>query len=169
MTTSGHSTEGSGTIEDGGSSDGTSRRAVGPLELVAVWDKLCTAADARRAAGARIDPASARRRCLASRAVDPYGVLTQDEVVARGRDGVEIALRHKQHQRERGHEAPQVESPLTGLADDEEDEGCVHDVVGGVHAAIIARPQPRVVGAGVETRVDSQLNPRFGEPAEQPA
>src|SRR5436305_854111 len=78
---------------------------------------------------------------------------------------MEVALGDKEHQRERGQQAPQVESSLTRLADDEEDESCVDDVVGGGHAAIIARPLPRVVGAGVELRVDSQLNPGCAEPA----
>ena len=61
--------------------------------------------------------------------------------------------------REGDEDAAAVELPLAGLAQDEEDERGVEEVLGCGHAAIIGARRRRVVGARVEPRVDLGLHP----------
>ena len=74
----------------------------------------------------------------------------QHEVVAGGGDRVDVVARDQEHDEQRHDHAAGVELPLAGLAEDEKDENRVEYVVGGGHGAMIARPGPDFVGAGVE-------------------
>ncbi len=84
----------------------------------------------------------------------------QDEVVAGGRNRVQVLRADEEHQDERNDHAPAVELPLPRLAKDEENERRVEEVLGSSHAAIIRGTRAHVVGARVEPRVDLPLNPR---------
>ena len=86
----------------------------------------------------------------------------QDEVVAGGRKRVQILRADEEHEDERNDHAPAVELPLPGLAEHEEDERRVEEILASGHAAMIRGRRRRVIGAGVEPRVDLPLNPRVG-------
>jgi hypothetical protein len=55
---------------------------------------------------------------------------------------------------DRKDQAPEVETALTDLSEDEEDEDAVDDVTRGIHVAGIAAGAPGRVGARVDLRVD---------------
>jgi hypothetical protein len=84
----------------------------------------------------------------------------QNEVVAGGRKRVQVLRADKEQKGERSDHAPAVELPLPGLAEHEQDERRVEEILGSGHAAIIRGRPLHVVGAGVEPRVDLSLNPR---------
>ena len=83
----------------------------------------------------------------------------QDKVVAGSRERAQV-LRADEHQKsERNDHAPAVELPLPSLAEHEEDECRVEEILSSSHATIIrGRPLPDI-GAEVEPRVDLPLNP----------
>ena len=86
----------------------------------------------------------------------------QDEVVAGGRKRVQVLRADEEHQDERNDHAPAVELPLPGLAKHEEDERRVEEILASGHAAMIRGRRRRSIGAGVEPRVDLDLNPQVG-------
>jgi hypothetical protein len=68
----------------------------------------------------------------------------------------------EEHENERNDHAPAVELALAGLAEDEEDERRVEEVLASGHVGMIRGERRRGIGAWVESRVDLDLNPRVG-------
>jgi hypothetical protein len=83
----------------------------------------------------------------------------QDQVVPGGWDRVDVDVRHEEHDPQRHHDAPEIKPPLVSLAQDDEDEDCVDEVIGDGHRAIIVLGRACVVGAGVDVRVDLSSTP----------
>ena len=90
----------------------------------------------------------------AERQPDPGEHDDQDEVVAGGGHRVQVLRADEEHEDERDDHAPAIELALPHLAKDEEDERRVEEVLGSGHAVMIRGRRVRVVGAGVEQRVD---------------
>lgn len=67
---------------------------------------------------------------------------------------------NKEHEDKRDDHAPTIELPLARLAEHEENEGRVEEVLAGGHPVIIRGQRPHVLGAQVEPQVDLRLNPR---------
>jgi hypothetical protein len=73
---------------------------------------------------------------------------------------VQVLRTDEEHQDERNDHAPAVELPLLRLAEHEEDERRVEEILISGHAAIIGRRPFPVVGARVELGLISSLNPQ---------
>ncbi len=84
----------------------------------------------------------------------------QDEVVAGGRNRVQVHLGDEEDEDERDDDAAAVKLALPGLARHDQQEHCVDEVIGDRHGAIIFRRAGCVVGARVEPRVEPHVNPR---------
>jgi hypothetical protein len=79
----------------------------------------------------------------------------EHEIVAGGRQRVQVSLRDEEDQHERDDEGTAIQLPLARLAKHEKDEHGVDEVIGSSHAAMIGRAARAVVGAGVDLRLVS--------------
>ncbi len=75
----------------------------------------------------------------------------EDEVVAGGRERVEVLRADEEHEDERNDHAPAVEFALPGLAKHEKDERRVEEILASSHVAMIRGRRCRGIGARVET------------------
>ena len=78
----------------------------------------------------------------------------QHEVVPRGWKSVQVLQADEEHECERNDHAPAVELPLPGLAEHQEHECRVEEILRSSHAVIMLRRLLAVISARVETRVD---------------
>jgi hypothetical protein len=71
-----------------------------------------------------------------------------------------VHLGDPEHREQRNYETANIQPPLARLAKNNKDEDCVDEVIGSGHGTIMFRSHRPVVGARVEPRVQTHLNPR---------